>query len=212
MKTLADLRRTGAWLVLFALVVAAASPPAARAQAPAPDARLIDQAFVDDLRTWIQAPVVVLSVAGRNANQSDFDQAKVDALDKQWRAETESQVQPLITGVLSHPLSSYLLRIQARALGLYSEIFVMDAKGLNVGQSAVTSDYWQGDEAKFQKTFPNGGSAVFIDEPEFHEGTATWRVQVNLSIADDTGAAIGVVTVEVNLTELERRRAAGLAS
>ncbi len=84
----------------------------------------------------------------------------------------------------------------------------MDDKGLNVGQSAITSDYWQGDEAKFKKTYPAGQNAVFIDAPEYREGSDTWHAQLNLTVHGQDGAAIGAATVEVNLTELARRRAA----
>jgi hypothetical protein len=86
----------------------------------------------------------------------------------------------------------------------------MDANGLNVGQSSITGDYWQGDEAKFQKTFPNGADAVFIDEPEWDDDNKIWRAQMNMSIADpDNGKTIGAATVEFNLTELQRRMSTG---
>ena len=114
--------------------------------------------------------------------------------------------------MLTSPLSSYLTRVQAASLGLFSEIFVMDSVGLNVGQSATTSDYWQGDEAKFQKTYPVGPDAVFIDEAEFNEETGTWRAQVNLTVTDPEGNSIGAATVELNLTELQRRKLLGLNS
>ena len=110
--------------------------------------------------------------------------------------------------MLSSPLSGYLLRIQAGSAGLYTELFVMTAKGLNAGQSSVTSDYWQADEAKFQKTFDVAADAVFVDDPEFDDETATWRCQVNMTLTDAAGARIGALTAEVNLTELERRAAA----
>ncbi len=45
----------------------------------------------------------------------------------------------------------------------------MDANGLNVGQNSIIGGYWQGGESKFQKTFPMGAEAVFIDEPEWDE-------------------------------------------
>lgn len=169
-------------------------------------ADLVDAAFIEDVRGWLEVPVVRLTVESRNI--ATIDQAQIDALDKQWRAETELDDQPLITSVLSGPLSGYLTRIQANSLGLFSEIFVMDRYGLNAGQSAITSDYWQGDEAKFQKTYEAGKSAVFIDDVEAHDGSATWRVQLNLTVHSDAGDAIGAVTVEINLTELARRKSA----
>jgi hypothetical protein len=42
-----------------------------------------------------------------------------------------------------------------------------------VGQSDVTSDYWQGDEGKWQKTFGTGdANAIFVDIPAVAGNTA----------------------------------------
>lgn len=179
----------------------------ARAQAPSP--QLITPPLLQSIRDWSSTSVVRLTLAELNRRQVDLDQTSIDALDKQWRAETKAEDQPLITAVLSSPLSGYLLRIQAASAGLFTELFVITAKGLNAGQSSVTSDYWQADEAKFQKTYDVAADAVFVDAPEFHEATATWRSQINMTLTDQAGAKIGALTAEVNLTELERRAAAG---
>ena len=81
----------------------------------------------------------------------------------------------------------------------------MDNKGFNVGQSDPTSDYWQGDEDKWQKTYLAGPYAMFIDEIEMDESTQTFQSQLSLSIADpDTGQVIGVVTVGVDVDLLLR--------
>lgn len=175
-----------------------------------PSKSMIDDALISEVRGWANSNVVFLTLEDRNKKNKDLDEAKIDSLDKQWRAERKESDQPLITAVLSSPLSGYLTRIQANSLGLYTEIFVIDAKGLNAGQSAITSDYWQGDEAKWQKTFKVGHDAVFIDDPEFNKETETWRAQLNMTLAK-SNEAIGSLTVEINLTELERRRNAQLA-
>lgn len=174
----------------------------------AADEWLLRQYVVDEIRTWSASPVVLLTLEASNERYAGLDQAGIDALDKQWRAEREVEDQPLITAVLSSPLSSYLTKIQARSRGLYTEIFVMDSKGLNAGQSAITSDFWQGDEGKWQKTFQVGPDAIFIDEIEINQETGTENAQVNLSIAQD-GKVVGAITVEINVTELRRRHAAG---
>lgn len=166
---------------------------------------LIDSDFIEETRAWLEVPVVRLTVESRNAEAGGMDQAEIDRLDQQWRAERGTEDQPLITSVLANPLSSYLIRIQANGVGLYSEIFVFDKNGLNAGQSAITSDYWQGDEAKFKKTYGQGADAIFISEPAFKDDTATWRSQLNMTVHDAAGKAIGAATVEVNLTELARR-------
>jgi hypothetical protein len=175
------------------------------AQSEPPSVEILDEAAIELIRDWLNNTVVEMSILAHNKRYKGVGQEQIDALDKAWRAERESEDQPLIAATLSSPLSTYLTQIQAMSGGIFTEIFVMDAYGLNVGQSSITSDFWQGDEAKFQKTFDVGPTAVFVDEPEFHEASKTWRAQVNLTIAKD-GEAIGAVTVEYNLSELARRR------
>lgn len=195
---------------MLCLVAGMLAGPAQSVQAAEPAKGLTSQLITDEviaeIRQVLASPLVTISVKAQNERRQGLDQAGIDELDQQWRAEREQPVKPLIAATLSGPLSSYLTRVQAASLGRYSEIFVMDRFGLNVGQSAITSDYWQGDEAKYQKTFPVGPDTVFIDEAEWNEGTRTWRAQVNLTIADPaTGQAIGAATFELNLTELQRR-------
>ncbi|PVB61616.1 hypothetical protein [Labrenzia sp. 011] len=174
--------------------------------APDPE-KLITPTIVESVGEWLSNPIVSLSINAQNDLRGALSQAEIDTLDGQWREEREADDKPLISATLSAPLSIYLLRVQANSLGLYPEIFVMDANGLNVGQSAITGDYWQGDEAKFQKTYPNGPEAVFIDAAEWDEDRKIWRAQLNMSVTDpDTGKVIGAATVEFNLTELQRRQ------
>ncbi|HUG61485.1 MAG TPA: hypothetical protein VMP03_06550 [Methylomirabilota bacterium] len=184
---------------------------AASAQdAAAPDAKaLIDTALIGEMRSVLDNEVVAISVAAQNVRYAGVDEAKILRLDEEWVAERGADDKPLIAATLSSPLSTYLVRTQARALGLYAEIFVMDRNGLNVGQSSITSDFWQGDEAKFQKSFGVGPTAVFIDDPEWDEDNRIWRAQVSMTIVDATAVPVGSATFEVNLNELQRRRLAG---
>jgi hypothetical protein len=201
-----------ALLMSAPIIVAHAEELAGTAPAPV-STSIITPAFVDGLRKELLLPVTVLSVNASNERHEGVQQAEIDTLDNSWKAEAKSDDQPLIAEILSSPLSSYLLYMQAKSAGLFTEVFVMDKFGLNVGQSSVTSDYWQGDEDKFQKTYDVGPDAVFVDEAEFHDETKTWRTQVNFTIVDpDTKAPIGAVTAEINLTELQRRLDSGLAA
>ncbi len=167
---------------------------------------LIDQTLITQMRTILEHPVVQISVNAQNRKYKQLSQSEIDALEQRWRNESTQNDQPLIAAALNSPASTYLTQIQAESLGLFTEIFITDKNGLNVGQSAITSDYWQGDEAKFQRSFGEGSGAVFIDEAEAHEATNTIRVQVNLTISDAQNTPIGHATFEVNLTELARRQ------
>lgn len=161
--------------------------------------------FVDvNVRPWLQDPAIVNAIRAQNAEHATFSQAEINDLDDRWRAELSSKSKPLIEGVLSNPLSLYLKGRQRAAQGLITEIFVMDNRGLNVGQSDITSDYWQGDEAKWQKGFGAGvGGTAYIEPAERDESTQLMQSQASLPITDpDTGKVIGVITVGVNLDAL----------
>ena len=191
---------------------AAPAPTETASKAAAPDPnKLITPDVIAAVKKLLGQPVTVISIGASNDGHAKIDQAGIDALDKEWKAETKAEKQPLIAEMLSSPLSNYLLYLQAQSAGLYTEMFVMDDKGLNVGQSSVTSDYWQGDEGKYQKTFQVGPEAIFIDEAEFNDGDKTWRAQLNFTVVDpQSGKPIGAATIEMNLTELERRQAQSL--
>jgi hypothetical protein len=176
------------------------------AAAPGAWANDIPDAVVAELRAMMVSRVALISLAAQNERLAGMDAAKIDELDKQWRAETESDAQPLIAQLMGNPLSSYLIRKKAESNGLFAEMFVFDAQGMNVGQSSVTSDYWQGDEDKYLKTFTVGPDAVFVDEVEFDDTTKQNRRQVSFAIVDpESGELIGGATVEINIDELERR-------
>lgn len=167
---------------------------------------VIPSAVIAELRDMMASNVALISLDAQNERLGDIGQGRIDELDKQWRAETESDNQPLIAQLMGNPLSSYLIRKKAESNGLFAEMFVFDAKGMNVGQSSVTSDYWQGDEDKFLKTFAVGPDAVFVDEIEYNDETRQRRRQVSFTIVDPaTGESIGGATVEINIDELERR-------
>lgn len=157
--------------------------------------------FEGTVKAWLSDPAVVEAVKAQNSKTASYDAAKIDALDKQWRAEAKAKGGPLVNEVLANSLSKWLKAKKDGSGGKISEVFVMDAKGLNVGQSDVTSDYMQGDEAKHQKTFGAGPNALFIDEVEFDESSKAFQSQLSATISDG-GKPIGAITVGLNVEKL----------
>lgn len=154
-----------------------------------------------ELRTWVQSPTVLNAVRAQNQKTAALPQAEIDRLDLQWRAETVDGA--LISSVLQNPLSGHFRDLKSSGSGLYAEIFATDAKGLNVGQSDPTSDYWQGDEAKWQEPFLKG--EMVIGEVEFDESSQAYQSQVSIPIVDpDTGARIGALTVGIDVGVLSQ--------
>ena len=177
-------------------------------QAPAlaadgPHVAPLQEFAASTVKAWTAEPVLVEAVKAQNARTSGYDQAKIEELDRQWRAETSAARSPMIDEVLGNALSSRLSELKEQQGGLVTEIFVVDAQGLNVGQSDVTSDYWQGDEAKYQETYAAGPDSVFVDEVEKDESTQMFQSQVSMTVIDPAnGEPIGAITVGVNMDAL----------
>lgn len=164
---------------------------------------ILEQA-APQVRAFLADSRVINAVNAQNSRHDGMSQARIDKLDKQWRAETANGSGPLIESTLENRLSAYLITVQEASQGLFSEIFIMDAKGLNVGQSGLTTDYWQGDEAKWQKTYGEGADAMLIDDVEFDESSQTFQSQFSLPVIDPAdGAVIGAVTVGINMDLLQ---------
>lgn len=73
----------------------------------------------------------------------------------------------------------------------------MDAQGANVCVSRETSDYWQGDEAKFQKSF-GADKQAFVDDPAFDASTGVHAIQLTVIVFDGK-TKIGALTLTLRV-------------
>lgn len=185
--------------VVGCLALLAIAVPAAGNDFAAPLARLVEER----IRPWLNDPALIETLRAQNAAHAALSQDEIDRLDTEWRAQVKAGRGPLLDSVASTAASRFLRERRQDADGLFSELFVMDARGLNAGQSEPTSDYWQGDEAKWQKTYAVGPQAYFIDEIEFDDSTQSFQSQVSVTVPDpDSGAPLGAITVGVNVEKL----------
>jgi len=77
------------------------------------------------------------------------------------------------------------------------EAILMDEKGANVCVSRETSDYWQGDEDKWQKPFVEG-KVAFVDEPAFDASSATYAIQLSVPVSEGTHR-LGALTLTLKV-------------
>lgn len=156
----------------------------------------------DQVKPWLHDPLILSTLKAQNAQHAALTPADIAALDLEWRSEILSGDHHLIDAALSNPASMFLKARQDASGGAITELFLMDANGLNVAQSNVTSDYWQGDEDKFARSFGAGKDAIFIGEPEQDESTQVLQTQASITICDENGVPIGALTVGLNLDYL----------
>ncbi len=181
-------------LLLSAPLIAAAS------FAQAVDAPPAMRAFVEsDVIEWAQGALVIDAVNAQNAQTAGSSEAQILEWDTAWRAQVGQADQPLIAEIMGRDLSKFLSDKVAASGGRITEIFVMDALGLNVAASDVTSDYWQGDEAKYTESYGAGSGAVFVDDVEFDESAQSYQGQISISQTDpSSGEVIGAMTIGLN--------------
>lgn len=149
------------------------------------------------LRAMGSDPAIVAAVKAQNAKKTSLDAIK--ALDGQWTSgKAEATVKQITTGRCADRL-----RELVAANGAYGETFVMDDQGALVCATAKTSDYWQGDEAKWQRAFNAGKGEVFIDRPKFDESANARIAQISVPVMEKDHA-IGTITVGVTVEKLAR--------
>jgi hypothetical protein len=144
-----------------------------------------------------QDPVIVAAVLSQNARSLSLQRIK--ELDRRWQ-ETPG-IDAFMFELMRSRAAFVLLNLET-AFPFITESFVMDNRGALVGLTHKTSDYWQGDEAKFTESFGTGG--VHYSEVELDESTGDYVVQVSVPVLKN-GRAIGAITFGVSLDRWEQR-------
>jgi hypothetical protein len=141
--------------------------------------------------------IIVNAVNTANAKGKTLSQIK--EMDDQWKntAGVTDYMEAIMESECGQFLVDYL-----NEYDFIAEIFVMDNQGANVAMTDKTSDYWQGDEAKFTESFDAGSGALFIDEVEFDDSVQSYCVQISFPVRDG-GKVIGAITIGVDIDRFE---------
>jgi len=159
------------------------------------------------LKKFVKEQLVPLSVnptfakttADQNAKKVSLDEIK--KIDKEWIAAED--ILPIQEKLLSNACAKEITKV-TKVLKVVSEAFVMDNQGATVGENAMTSDYWQGDEAKWKNSFNGGKGGVDVGKTKLDKSTDKVLQQVSLPIIDATGTVIGAVTYGVNVSSFTK--------
>jgi hypothetical protein len=140
--------------------------------------------------------------AVRMENEKNKPLAQIKNLDQEW--QSTPGVDGFMKSLMNNACATYLLSLQEQYPYLV-EIFVMDNKGANVAMTNKTSDYWQGDEAKFTESYANGRGAVHFGDIEFDDSAQAYLVQVSVPVREGS-EAVGAVTFGIDLDAFEAAR------
>lgn len=154
------------------------------------------------VRQMVETPLVLNAIAEQNVEFGNVSEMDMRVLDETYRSEVIQHHLQMVKLLLDKSVSHYLKAMQDASQGAIVEFFVTDSHGLNVGQSAITTDYWQGDEEKYLKTFANGSREIFIDRAERNESTQMLETQASFVVMDRQDRPIGVATVTIAVDAL----------
>ena len=142
-------------------------------------------------------PIIVEAVKAENAKGKTLEQIK--EMDEKWIATPG--IDENMKALMDSECGRYLRSIQ-NSKPYFAEIFVMDNQGANVAMTEKTSDYWQGDEAKFKESYKDGTGAIHIGDVEFDDSSQAYLVQVSVPVKDEE-KVIGAITMGLDLDMLE---------
>jgi hypothetical protein len=138
---------------------------------------------------------VLKAVLAKNASGETSEE--VQRKDKDWMQNPQFPLRK----TLSENACAQHLRDLTKADPSVIEVILMDKNGANVCVSKVTTDYWQGDEAKFQKTF-DAGKDIFVDEPAVDPSTGVYSIQLSALIRDGQ-TKVGALTLGLRIKKQE---------
>ncbi|MBN1102255.1 MAG: PDC sensor domain-containing protein [Deltaproteobacteria bacterium] len=142
-------------------------------------------------------PIIVDAVKAENAKGKTLDQIK--DMDKKWMATPG--IADYMKALMDCKCGQHLRAIQ-KSKPYYAEIFVMDNQGANVAMTDKTSDYWQGDEAKFKASYKGGAGAIHISDVKFDDSTQAYLAQVSVPVKDGD-KVIGAITIGIDVEKLK---------
>jgi len=134
---------------------------------------------------------IVKAVKAQNAEGKTLKDIK--KVDGKWIDDMAAggATPALMTALMSNDCAKHLNELMGQHPYI-TEIFVTDNQGANVCQTGETSDYWQGDEAKFQEVFNKG---VLVADPK--EGNC----QVSVPVVDGQ-THVGTMTIGVDIAQV----------
>lgn len=153
------------------------------------------QSFVNEkLLPLMNNPVFVAEVTKQNAMGRSL--SEIQQICAAWMAAEEEM--PIMREMMTNAAANEIRRV-FKPIPQVGEVFLMDNQGANVGQNALTTDFWQGDEAKWQKSFNEGKGGVDVGKASLDKSSNEVLQQVSLPIINEEGKVIGAICIGIRV-------------
>lgn len=134
---------------------------------------------------------LVSAVAAKNASGETAEE--IQRKDREWTANPKAALR----GEMTRGACADRLRSLVKEDSFVVEAFLTDAHGALVCATRETSDYWQGDEPKWQKTYGEG-KRLFIDDPAEDASAGLYAIQLSTLVSSASQKA-GALTLTLKV-------------
>jgi hypothetical protein len=188
-----------AWLLFALALVSLAPAPAQRVPTalkihyanealPARQKSILAR-YADQILDWAASDRLVRAAQAQSAQTVVME--RILEIDRRWQRGEDPD--GLATALGRNDCAQALLSILAANPG-FGEAFVTDSRGALVCMTRRTSDYWQGDEAKWSRAWAAGKGGVFVSEIEHDESTGLDLMHISVPLRAGS-RVVGVLTV-----------------
>jgi hypothetical protein len=156
---------------------------------------------IELLQNIAKHPRIIEEVKISNSNNHGLNLSEILKTDKKWR---ESKgLDDFIKSLLTNESSQYLIDFQEEH-DEFVEIFITDQKGLVIGETNKTSDYYQADEPWWIKAYNQGAGNTFYGEIEYDESAIAESIPIYIPVIDPgINKAIGVIKAVCDITAIQ---------
>ena len=184
------------FLAATPVLAVAAPPPAVPAYVvdfedqalPARQKELLAR-YANQVVSWASTDRLVRDA--QQQSSAPLGRERIRQIDAAWQRGEDPE--GLATRLGSNDCASALRALIGSNHG-FGEAFVTDSRGAIVCMSRRTSDYWQGDEAKWTRSWAGGTGAVFVSKVSHDDSTGLDLMHISVPVRS-SGRLIGVLIV-----------------
>lgn len=159
---------------------------------------------LDLVKDLAKDPTIIAQVKAANEKDKSSTVDQYYDQDNKWRSAKDSS-DPFIKPYLENDTAKVLKSFQAKNPG-FSEIFVTDKYGLNVGQTNRTTDFYQADEGWWVKANDErqSGGVAYHGDIEFDKSAQAEAISIYVPVNDPgTTPIVGVIKAVLSIAAIK---------
>ncbi len=139
-------------------------------------------------------PIIIQALKKANKNNKNISDVEIKRIDDQWKKHKKTT--PLEAAFINNSCGRELIKFQKFNFNKYAEIFITDKKGLIVGTTNKTTDYYQADEKWWKQTYDKGQGEIFFGKVDIDISAIAISIPIGIPVFDtETKEILGIIKI-----------------